>query len=186
MKNTKSKDSEAGAPSPNRSRGLKLRLTVQYATDQEGIPERPMFRKWVKAALTQDAEIVLRVVDEPEGLILNQSFRGKDYATNVLTFNYGDDYRGDYPGPRPLSGDVVLCASVIEKEAQQQGKNLDAHYAHLTIHGVLHLQGHEHEEDIGAEAMEQLEAEILGRLGYDDPYSEIPTDSSSTYHRPGE
>ncbi|HET7061240.1 MAG TPA: rRNA maturation RNase YbeY [Nitrosospira sp.] len=181
MKNTKSKDSEAEHPSPSRSGAPQLRLTVQYATHGEGIPTRPMFRKWVKAALTQDAEIVLRVVDEPEGHTLNQSFRGKDYATNVLTFNYGHDYRVDYPAPRPLSGDIVLCAPVIEHEARQQGKNLDAHYAHLTIHGVLHLQGHEHGEDVEAEAMEQLEVEILGRLGYEDPYRETRTDSSKIH-----
>jgi probable rRNA maturation factor len=186
MKNTKSKDSEANAPSPNRSGGPKLKLTIQYASRREGVPERPMFRKWVKAALTQDAEIALRIVDEPEGRSLNRSFRGKDYATNVLTFDYGHDYRGDYPGPRPLSGDIVLCAPIIENEARQQGKNLDAHYAHITIHGVLHLQGYEHEEDTEAEAMEQLEVEILSKLGYDDPYRETRMDSSKIHDRPGE
>jgi len=162
----KNKDSEPDFCGENRSGGLKLKLAVQYATHAEAIPTRPMFRKWVKAALRQDAEIVLRIVDEPEGLSLNRNFRGKNYATNVLTFDYGNT--------RPLSGDIVLCAPVIENEARQESKSLDAHYAHLTVHGILHLQGHEHENDADAAIMQQLEAEILERLGYDTPYGEIP------------
>ena len=146
----------------------KLKLTVQYATGTAthvgGVPTRPQFRKWVKAALTRDAEIVLRIVDEAEARSLNRNFRGKDYATNVLTFVYGD--------AQPLSGDIVLCAPVVEKEARQQHKNLTAHYAHLTAHGVLHLQGWNHENEPDAVAMEQLETAIITKLGYDDPYQE--------------
>ena len=146
----------------------KLKLLVQYATSTathtREVPTRPQFRKWVKAALIQDAEIVLRVVDEAEACGLNRSFRGKDYATNVLTFVYGD--------AQPLSGDIVLCATVVEKEAKQQHKNLTAHYAHLTAHGVLHLQGWNHENETDAVAMERLETAIVTKLGYDDPYKE--------------
>ena len=130
----------------------------------------------MKAALTRDAEIALRIVDEAEGRSLNQEFRGKDYATNVLTFDYGSDYGRNCVAPHPfLSGDIVLCAPVIENEIRQQRKDQEAHYAHLTIHSILHLQGYTHDEEVEAEIMEQLEIEILGRLGYDNPYREIHT-----------
>ena len=141
-----------------------FKLIVQYATNSTDVPTRPQFRRWVKAALTQEAEIVLRIVDEAEGCELNHQFRNKDYATNVLTFVYDDT--------QPLTGDIVLCAPVVSKEAQQQHKNLIAHYAHLTVHGVLHLQGYDHIEEAEAVVMEQLETQILARLGYDDPYTE--------------
>lgn len=141
-----------------------FKLAVQYASAATDIPTRPKFRRWVKAALMQDCEIVLRIVDEPEGHDLNNSYRGKNYATNVLTFVYDD--------LQPLTGDIVLCAAVIEKEAEQQGKALHAHYAHMTVHGVLHLQGYDHIKDDEAVIMEQHETEILTRLGYAAPYTE--------------
>jgi probable rRNA maturation factor len=141
-----------------------FKLMVQYATDSSIVPTRPQFRRWVKAALIQEAEIALRLVDETEGRELNQQFRGKDYATNVLTFVYDDT--------QPLTGDIVLCAPVVSQEAQQQHKDLLAHYAHLTVHGVLHLQGYDHIEDADAVEMEQLETQILARLGYGNPYAE--------------
>ena len=145
----------------------KLKLMVQYAigtATHAAVPTRPQFRKWVKMALTRDAEIVLRIVDEAEARNLNQNFRGKNYATNVLTFVYGD--------AQSLSGDIVLCAPVVAKEARQQHKNLTAHYAHLTVHGVLHLQGWDHANETDAVAMERLETAIVTKLGYDDPYQE--------------
>lgn len=141
-----------------------LKLVVQYATASSDVPTRPQFRRWVKATLMQDAEIVLRIVDESEGRELNQQFRQKDYATNVLTFTYDDT--------QPLTGDIVLCAPVVSTEAQVQNKSLFAHYAHLTVHGVLHLQGYDHIDDAEAVHMEQLETQILAGLGYDDPYIE--------------
>lgn len=144
-----------------------FKLSVQYATSSTDIPTRSQFRRWVKAALTQDAEIILRIVDEPEGCELNSHFRKKNYATNVLTFVYDDI--------QPLTGDIVLCAGIVRNEAQQQHKNLLAHYAHLTIHGILHLQGYDHEDETEADIMEQLETQILFRLGYDDPYKEYET-----------
>jgi probable rRNA maturation factor len=143
----------------------RLELTIQRATRASGIPPDAAFRKWVGAALTKDvkkAEIGLRIVNESEGRQLNRDFRQKDYATNVLTFVYEDS--------PVLSGDIVLCASVIKKEATQQRKDLAAHYAHLSVHGILHLQGFDHEADGSAEVMEGLETEILGRLGYENPY----------------
>lgn len=147
---------------------MKLNLKVQYATDLsshfKGIPTRLQFRKWFKAGLTQDAEIVLRIVGEMEGRRYNRDFRGRDYATNVLTFVYGVTL--------PLSGDIVLCAAVVEKEANQQHKDLAAHYAHLAVHSVLHLQGYEHERHKNAATMEQLETKIITRLGFNAPYQE--------------
>ena len=147
-----------------------FKLAVQYATSSTEIPTRSQFRRWVKAALMQNAEIVLRIVDEAEGRELNQQFRNKDYATNVLTFVYDD--------MQPLTGDIVLCAPIVSQEAQQQHKKLLAHFAHLTVHGVLHLQGYDHSEDAEALEMEQMETRILVRLGYEDPYSEPETPSS--------
>lgn len=141
-----------------------LKLMVQYATKDSDVPTRPQFRRWVKAALMQPAEITLRLVDENEGRELNRDFRDKDYATNVLTFVYDDT--------APLSGDIVLCAPVVNREAEQQCKNRIAHYAHLTIHGILHLQGYDHIEDADAIEMERLETQILNKLGYHDPYTE--------------
>jgi len=137
---------------------------VQYAIDAEGIPTSAQFKKWIKAALTQNAEITIRIVDEPEGQDLNEKFRGKKAATNVLTFFYDDIL--------PLTGDIVLCAAVIEKEAQQQHKALVAHYAHLTVHGILHLQGFDHENDKDASTMEKIETNIVTSLGYNDPYQD--------------
>lgn len=153
-------------------------MTAQYATStREPLPPRPLLRKWVKAALVHDAEIALRIVDEEEGRRLNRDFRNKDYATNVLTFVYRDaQVDPDVPpgGKRdayPLAGDIVLCAPVVENEARQQQKDLMAHYAHLTVHGVLHLQGYDHQEEAEAEEMEEMETRILVRLGYEDPYA---------------
>ena len=142
-------------------------LAVQYAADsvnQGNLPTRPQFRRWVKSALEQQAEITIRIVDATEGRSLNHHYRGKDYATNVLTFVYDDT--------DPLSGDVVLCAEVVEHEAQQQNKPLMAHYAHLTVHGVLHLQGYDHITDEDAAMMEEKEIGILAQLGFGNPYAQ--------------
>ena len=146
----------------------KLSLSVQYALAGDGLPTRPQLRQWVKAALQQDAEITLRIVDAPEGQELNRDYRGKDYATNVLTFVYDD-----MPAETglPLMGDIVLCAPVVAREAAEQGKSLLAHYAHLVVHGVLHLQGWDHESDDDALQMETEEREIMHALGYPDPYA---------------
>lgn len=138
-----------------------LSLAVQYATDGEGIPTRPQVRKWVKAALEGTAEITVRFVDEPEGRELNRDFRKKDYATNVLSFVYEAE---------PVQGDLVICAPVVAREAREQRKTLEAHYAHLVVHGTLHLQGYDHENDAEAQVMEARESEIVIKLGYPDPY----------------
>jgi probable rRNA maturation factor len=142
---------------------------VQYVAKPDEAPTRAQFRRWVKAALRQDAEIALRIVDEEEGRALNRDYRGKDYATNVLTFVYDDEFPG---AELPLAGDIVLCAPVVAREALQQEKSVEAHYAHLTVHGVLHLQGYDHESDEEARQMEALEIQIVTKLGYPDPYQE--------------
>ncbi|MDH2915851.1 MAG: rRNA maturation RNase YbeY [Gallionella sp.] len=154
----------------------KLSLSVQFASNAKILPTRQQFRRWVKAALEQDVQMVLRIVDEIEGRALNQSYRGKDYATNVLTFVYDDGQ----PLPQsagsasnvlqPLYGDVVICAPVVAREAKEQGKDLFAHYAHLTIHAVLHLQGYDHENKCDAEEMEALETALMLKLRYPAPY----------------
>jgi probable rRNA maturation factor len=143
-----------------------LKLAVQYAVRSDLQPSRYDFRRWVKAALERDSEVALRVVDADEGRRLNRDYRRKDYATNVLTFAYGESAPG-----QPLLGDVVLCAPVVASEAQAQDKDLIAHYAHLTVHGVLHMQGYDHEKARDAKVMEAREVAILSALGFPDPYS---------------
>jgi probable rRNA maturation factor len=140
----------------------KLSLSVQYASLSQVLPTRQQFRRWVKAAMRQDLHCTLRVVDESEGRKLNREFRGKDYATNVLTFVYDDT--------DPLSGDIVMCAPVVQRESAVQGKQNLAHYAHLTVHGVLHLQGYDHENEADASGMEALETALMAKLGYPAPY----------------
>ena len=142
-----------------------LTLSVQYATTNGRLPSRQRIRSWAKAALRGDAQVTLRLVGGREGRALNRDFRGKDHATNVLTFAY--------PDIEPLSGDIVLCVPVIAKEAREQRKPIEAHYAHLVVHGMLHLQGYDHENSSDATAMETLEAEIVAKLGYADPYRPV-------------
>jgi probable rRNA maturation factor len=139
-----------------------LSLSVQYASNSKKLPARQQFRRWVKIALEQDVQMALRIVNEAEGRVLNRSYRGKDYATNVLTFVYDEG--------QPLYGDVVICAPVVAREAREQGKDLLAHYAHLTIHAVLHLQGYDHEKKRDAEKMEARETALMLKLRYPAPY----------------
>jgi len=119
----------------------RLDLSVQYACNRDGVPSRVEFRRWLRAAEPGAARITVRIVDEDEGRELNRDYRGKDYATNVLTFAYGEGEDMPLPEGLPLMGDLVLCRQVVEREAAEQGKLLDAHYAHLSVHGMLHLQG---------------------------------------------
>ncbi len=146
----------------NKKKTTKLSLAVQYASAADSLPTRAQFRRWFQRALQRDASVTLRIVDESEGRELNKAYRGKDYATNVLTFVYDED--------GSLSGDVVICATVVSREAAEQSKLLAAHYAHLVIHAALHLQGYDHENDVDAEAMEALESALMLKLRYPDPY----------------
>jgi len=145
-----------------------LALSLQFGklADAElhraALPRHKVAR-WLRSALAIDAEITVRIVDAVEGQELNREYRNKDYATNVLTF--------DYTQEPVVSADLVLCASVVAQEAHEQGKTLQAHYAHLIVHGALHAQGWDHELDEDAQVMELRESEIMARLGFDNPYA---------------
>jgi probable rRNA maturation factor len=141
-----------------------LHLAVQYASQEDGLPTRAQIRRWILAALEQPAEVTLRIVDADEARQLNQDFRHNDYAPNVLTFEYGEI------APGVLGGDIVLCAPVIAREAREQGKPLRDHFAHMTVHGALHLQGYDHLDAADAVIMESREAVILGRFRIPNPY----------------
>ncbi|MBP6627289.1 MAG: rRNA maturation RNase YbeY [Arenimonas sp.] len=148
---------------------LQLDVSVSYGLPRAGLPAAVSFRRWAAAAAQgriRRADLAIRVVDEKEGRALNRHYRGKDYATNVLSFPV------ELPAgvTLPLLGDLVICAPVVAREAKEQGKPLAAHYAHLTIHGVLHLLGLDHENPREAEAMEQIERDLLAELGLPDPY----------------
>lgn len=143
----------------------RLNLSVQYACNADGLPSRTQVRQWARAALEGGGQVTVRYVDAEEGQVLNNDYRGKNYATNVLSFVYEND---------PLTvGDLVICAPVVAREAGEQKRALEAHHAHLVVHGMLHLQGYDHETgDEDAQIMEEREREILAELGYPDPYRE--------------
>jgi probable rRNA maturation factor len=146
----------------------KLTLSLQFGKFQDLVQHRAVLprysvARWIRHALARGGEITVRIVDNAEGLALNRDYRHKDYATNVLTFDYSKE---------PVVGaDLVLCAPVVAKEAREQGKTLQAHYAHLIVHGTLHAQGWDHETSKAqAQAMEAREVEVLARLGFENPY----------------
>ncbi|ACB36203.1 protein of unknown function UPF0054 [Leptothrix cholodnii SP-6] len=143
-----------------------LSLSLQFADPRHRaqLPRHHVAR-WIRAALELPGEFTVRIVDAEEAQGLNRDYRGKDYATNVLTF--------DYSAEPVVAADLVLCAPVVEAEAAAAGKTLVAHYAHLLVHGALHAQGYDHEDDEeAAECMEAREREVLAALGFDDPYAE--------------
>lgn len=147
-----------------------LRLHIQKALGARNralVPAAAQLRAWAQAAVLPGkvCEASLRLVGAREGLQLNRDFRGRDYATNVLTFVYDD-----LPAAAPICGDIALCVPVVVREAREQGKTLAAHFAHLLVHGMLHLQGFDHETPAEAEVMEAHEVEILAQLGFADPY----------------
>ena len=139
-----------------------VKLSVQIASELANLPTKAQFKKWAKAALRVDTEVTIRIVDAQEALALNSTYRGKDYATNVLTFPLTETPH--------LMGDIIICAPVVMAEAAAQNKSIEAHFAHLTVHGVLHLHGYDHETEPQAELMESLEITILQKLGYANPY----------------
>ncbi|MVW76776.1 rRNA maturation RNase YbeY [Pseudomonas xionganensis] len=149
-----------------------LELDLQLASCAPDLPSEAQFRTWCELALRQrtaDSELTIRLVDEAEGRELNHTYRQRDYATNVLSFP------ADVPDELldiPLLGDLVICVSVVVREAQEQSKSLEAHWAHLVIHGCLHLLGYDHILDAEAEEMEALERALLAELGYPDPYAD--------------
>jgi probable rRNA maturation factor len=139
-----------------------LKFSFQNVSLAKNIPSKLQFAKWIKATLRVDTEVTIRIVDADEGRELNSMYRGKDYATNVLTFPLSETPH--------LMGDIIICAPVVDHEAQSQHKTLEAHYAHLTIHGILHLHGHDHETEAQAALMEGIETAIVTKLGYPSPY----------------
>ena len=154
---------------------VRLDVSVGYALPRAGLPSAVSFRKWVAAALAgriREADLAIRIVDAREGRALNRHYRGKDYATNVLSFpaDAAEGVKLPKGVKMPLLGDLVICAPVVAREAKEQGKALNDHYAHLTVHGALHLLGWDHEDDRDAECMEALERDILAALGIQDPY----------------
>ncbi len=145
----------------------KLALSVQYADPRlkEAIA-RTQLRRWAQAALFAPAELTIRFVDADEGRLLNRDYRGKDYATNVLTFAYNEHGQEQ----DVTQADIVLCTDVLQREAAEQNISIEFHAAHLVVHGVLHAQGYDHENDPDAAEMELLEIEILADLGLPNPY----------------
>jgi probable rRNA maturation factor len=140
-------------------------IEIQIATQEPNIPSKKEFVGWTKASLqTKDAEITIRIVDEAESETLNSTYRNKQAATNVLAFPLSS------PIDKTLHGDIVICAPLVRKEAQNQGKLLRDHFAHLTVHGILHLQGYDHIKTEDAQKMEQQETTILATLGIPNPY----------------
>ena len=153
-----------------------LDVAVSYALPRSGLPAATSFRKWVQAALDGagrrfDSDVAIRLLDAAEGQAMNLQYRGKDYATNVLSFpaEVPEGLPEDFDFPQ--LGDLAICAPVVAREAVEQGKAINDHYAHLTVHGVLHLLGFDHIEDEEAEEMEALERVILATLGIADPYA---------------
>ncbi|MGV3743423.1 MAG: rRNA maturation RNase YbeY [Burkholderiaceae bacterium] len=145
----------------------KLSLSIQYADARlKDTITRSHIRRWVKAALFAPAELSIRFVDAEEGRALNRDYRNKDYATNVLTFAYTEDEESEV-----TQADIILCTDVLLREAVEQHVSIQAHAAHLVVHGVLHAQGYDHEANDEAEEMEQLEISILAKLGIANPYA---------------
>ncbi len=148
---------------------MSIMIDIQNASGFKSLPENELIVKWADQALDEKhkkAEITLRIVDEKEGLEFNKAWRKKDSATNVLSFPIGEPIK---QAPN-LLGDIVICAPIVEREAIDQGKDIEAHWAHLIIHGILHLQGYDHDSENEANAMELKEIRILEKIGYANPY----------------
>ncbi len=146
---------------------MALEAEVQIATDEPGVPDKSSLRQWVRQAFPElHGSILVRLVDSPESAALNERYRHKSGPTNILSFPL------DLPPgvPNEQLGDLIICAPVVARQAREQGKTLENHYRHLLVHGVLHLQGHDHQSDAEAQAMEAREIEILDRLGVPNPY----------------
>ena len=144
-------------------------VDVQIASDEDDLPDPAELRAWARAAvggLREESELTIRIVDEAEGARLNSSYRNKDGATNVLSFPFAPPEGVDIP----LLGDIVICAPVVRREANEQSKSADSHWAHMVVHGSLHLLGFDHEQAHEALEMEALETHILADLGFDSPY----------------
>lgn len=148
---------------------MTIHVAIQKESNTDFIPQDDQFVQWTNAALTKeltDAEVTIRIVDEKEARDLNKQWRGKDYATNVLSFPIDVEIADG----TTLLGDIVICAPIVKQETEEQNKMIEAHWAHLVIHGILHLQGLDHENDAEANIMETKEISILSQFGYANPY----------------
>ena len=149
---------------------MNLQVDVQCVSEDDGVPDDSLLQSWAKAAVEhafgRDAQLSIRVVDVEEGLDLNESYRRGEGATNVLAFVFEERERLD----PPLLGDVVICAPIVRSEAKEQGKSMHEHFAHMVVHGVLHLLGHDHQRETQAQIMEAAEQTVLAQLGFADPY----------------
>lgn len=157
----------------SKKRMSNIEVDLQLATKESSIPDEHLFIQWCEAAILpyqEKVELTIRIVDVDEGLALNKAYRQKDYATNVLSFpvDLPDEFLDI-----PLLGDLIICAPVVKKEAVQQQKALEAHWAHLVTHGCLHLLGFDHENEEEATQMESIEQALLTKQGYPDPYQEV-------------
>jgi probable rRNA maturation factor len=170
MSTTRTRLSGPGAAAAAARLGLSVQLGRRCALP---VP-RARLRRWVLAALEREARFTIRFVGADEGRVLNRDYRGKDCATNVLTFGYDEPRLATRPADAPLEADIVICLPVVRREARAQRKRLDAHLAHLVIHGVLHAQGWGHDDDDEARRMEALEARLLRRFRVADPYAPAP------------
>ncbi len=149
-----------------------LFVDLQLATEYPNLPTEKQITEWVAAAIggrTDEAELSIRIVDEDEITTLNREYRDKDKPTNVLSFPFSSEIELDIP----LLGDIVICAQVVADEAKEQGKSEQAHWAHMVVHGVLHLLGYDHVDDDGAQDMEALEKQVITDLGFPNPYEEL-------------
>lgn len=154
---------------------MSLQVDIQFAIDPAGLPPASAFRHWANAAmadLVEDATIVMRITDEAESQSLNREYRGKDRPTNVLSFPFEAPQGVPAEALGNPLGDLVICAPVVEREASQQGKSPPAHWAHMVVHGVLHLRGYDHQDDAQTQQMEDRERQVLDALGFSDPYAE--------------
>ncbi len=148
---------------------MTLQVDVQVACDEDDLPGCAELRAWARAAvgsLRKNTELTIRIVDEPESARLNSSYRYKVGATNVLSFQFDAPAGVDVP----LLGDIVICAPVVRREASEQSKNVNSHWAHMVVHGALHLLGFDHVRAHDADEMEAIETRVLARLGFDNPY----------------
>ncbi len=152
---------------------MRLRVNVQYAHAGADVPSKASIAKWARAALkghaSEEVELVVRIVDETEGAALNRRYRHKAGPTNVLSFSYESPVPQGTAEPA-LLGDIVICGPVVAREARSQGKDVAAHWAHMVVHGIMHLRGYDHIHDTDTKIMEEMETQVVRRLGFPDPY----------------
>jgi len=162
---------------------MPVSVIVKNVSGNAGVPAAEEFMEWARAVFANrvKGEVGIRIVDEEEGRALNKRYRSKDYATNVLAFPCDDDFA--VAGFEMPIGDIVMCAAVVEREAAEQGKDVRAHWAHMTIHGALHLDGYDHESDAEAQKMEARETLLMAYLGFPDPWEMLAPQSPALHHK---